>query len=83
MIHTTPAAVVHPVLSAQPAAACRPHRSSSWKVYCPAIWDRSAITMTSAAMIPQPPIQPTHGPKARAAQVNVVPQSGSGRLSSA
>ena len=28
-------------------------------------------------MIPQPPIQPVAGPNARAAQVNVVPQSGS------
>ena len=30
------------------------------------------MTMTSAAMIPQPPIQPTSGPKARDAQVKVV-----------
>ena len=41
------------------------------------------MTITSAAMIPQPPIQPTQGPNARAAQVNVVPQSGSALLSSA
>ena len=39
--------------------------------------------MTSAAMMPQPPIQPIRVPKARAAQVNVVPQSGSALLSSA
>ena len=31
---------------------------------------------------PQPAIQPTHGPKARAAQVNEVPESGIRRLSS-
>ncbi len=34
------------------------------------------MTITSAAMIPQPPIQPTLGPKAFVPQVNVVPQSG-------
>ena len=41
------------------------------------------MTMTSATMIPQPPIQPALGPKARAAQVKVVPQSGSALFSSA
>ena len=40
------------------------------------------MTMTSAAMMPQPPIQPTSGPNARDAQVKVVPQSGSALLSS-
>ncbi len=40
------------------------------------------MTMMSAAMMPQPPIQPIHGPKARPAHVNVVPQSGSASLSS-
>ena len=39
--------------------------------------------MTSAAMIPQPPIHPVLVPNARAAQVKVVPQSGSALLSSA
>jgi hypothetical protein len=39
--------------------------------------------MTSAAITPQPPIQPVQDPKARAAQVKVVPQSGSALLSSA
>ena len=39
------------------------------------------MTMTSATMMPQPPSQPA-GPNARAAQVNVVPQSGSALLSS-
>ncbi len=38
--------------------------------------------MMSAAMMPQPPIQPTTGPNARLAQVNVVPQSGSAWFSS-
>ena len=41
------------------------------------------MTMMSATMIPQPPIQPALGPKARAAQVKVVPQSGSALFSSA
>ena len=40
------------------------------------------MTMTSEAMIPQPPIHPVRGPNARAAQVNVVPQSGSRLFSS-
>ena len=38
--------------------------------------------MMSAAMMPQPPIQPVRVPNARAAQVNVVPQSGSALFSS-
>ena len=38
--------------------------------------------MTSAAMIPQPPSQPVRVPNARAAQVKVVPQSGSALFSS-
>ena len=50
--------------------------------YRPAICARLAITMTSAAMIPQPPIQPARGPNARAVQVKVVPQSGSALFSS-
>lgn len=40
------------------------------------------MTMTSAAMMPQPPSQPISGPKARDAQVNVVPQSGSALFNS-
>ncbi len=39
------------------------------------------MTMTSAATMAQPPIHPVCGPNARVAQVNVVPQSGSTRLS--
>ena len=39
------------------------------------------MTITSAAMMPQPPIQPARGPKARVAHVNVVPQSGSALFS--
>jgi hypothetical protein len=35
-----------------------------------------------AAISPQPAIQPTHGPNARAAQVNDVPESGIWRFSS-
>ena len=50
--------------------------------YWPAIWARLAMTSTSAAMMPQPPIQPVLGPNARVAQVNVVPQSGSALFSS-
>jgi hypothetical protein len=38
--------------------------------------------MMSAAMMPQPPIHPARAPNARAAQVNVVPQSGSALFSS-
>ena len=35
-----------------------------------------------AIATPQPPSHPTHGPKAFVAQVKVVPQSGTARLSS-
>lgn len=35
-----------------------------------------------ASATAHPPIQPTHGPKALAPQVKVVPQSGTARLSS-
>ena len=41
---------------------------------------RFAITMMSATMIAQPPIQPAHGPIARVTHENVVPQSGSARF---
>ena len=75
MIQMTPATMLQNALSA------RLSRPKSWKVYEPAICDRFAMTMTSAAMMPQPPIQPTLGPKARVAQVNVVPQSGSALFS--
>ncbi len=40
------------------------------------------MTITSATMMPQPPIQPATGPKALDAQVKVVPQSASALLSS-
>lgn len=40
------------------------------------------MTMMSATMMPQPPIQPVRGPKARVAQVKVVPQSALLALSS-
>ncbi len=73
-MNTTPATVTQTV-----PAACTP---TSSRKYRPAIWDRLAITMMSAAMIPQPPIHPVRGPNARAAQVKVMPQSGSAWLSS-
>src|SRR5918992_993588 len=72
-IQTTPATVVHSVLSASASAP------TSRNEYCPATCARLAMTITSAAMMPQPPSQPIHGPNARPAQVNVVPQSGSAR----
>ena len=75
MIQATPATMLQIVDSA---------RSSSPKSrnpYEPAIWARLAMTMTSAAMMPQPPIQPARGPNARVAHVKVVPQSGSALLS--
>jgi hypothetical protein len=59
------------------AAASQPNRRY---VYWPAIWARFAITITSATMIPQPAIQPTHGPNAFVPHEKVVPQSGSTRL---
>ena len=40
------------------------------------------MTRTSAATMAQPPAQPSLGPNARVAQVNVVPQSGSALFSS-
>src|SRR5580693_8529849 len=44
-------------------APADPAPTSSRK-YRPAIWARLAITMMSAAMIPQPPSQPVRGPQA-------------------
>src|SRR6185312_2127085 len=81
-IQMTPATVDHNVLVARPAAECQPRSPTNVNEYDPAICARLAITMTSEAMMPQPPSQPTTGPKARAAQVNVVPQSGSALFSS-
>ena len=46
----------------------------------PAIWARLAMTMMSATMMPQPPIQPAWGPMALVTQAKVVPQSGSARF---
>ena len=59
-----------------------PLAPKSRNLYWPLTWARLAMTRTSAAMMPQPPSQPTHGLKVRVAQVNVVPQSGSALLSS-
>ena len=64
------------------AAECQPRSPMNVNEYEPAICARFAITMTSAAMMPQPPSQPTIGPNARDPHVNVVPQSGSALLSS-
>ena len=59
------------------AAASQP---TSRNEYRPAIWARFAITITSATMIAQPPIQPAYGPIALVTHANVVPQSGSARF---
>ena len=58
-----------------------PSAPKSRNRYWPATCARLAITSTSAAMIPQPPIQPAFGPNALVAQVKVVPQSGSALFS--
>lgn len=47
----------------------------------PAISDSVAITITSAPNTAKPLTQPRRGPSARVTQANVVPQSGSIRLS--
>ncbi len=76
-IQTTPATVDHSVLSASESSPTRV------KEYLPAIAARFAMTMMSAMMMPHPPSHPARVPNARAAQVKVVPQSGSALLSSA
>src|ERR1700755_2837785 len=68
-IQTTPTAVTASVDGAS--------TPKSRNEYSPAIWARLAITIRSATMIAQPPIQPVSGPKARVAQAKVVPASGS------
>src|SRR3712207_6244378 len=74
-------------IQAQPAVvtaavwSARSDRPISLNEYWPAIWARFAITTTSAATITQPVIQPVCGPKARATQVKLVPQSGSASFS--
>ena len=73
-MNSTPRVVTAKVFSARPSALI------SRKEYLPAIWARLAITMMSATMIAQPPIQPAHGPIARVTHANVVPQSGSARF---
>ena len=75
-IHTTPTRSTQPLSALCPI----PLALKSKKTYWPAIWARLAITRMSAAMIPHPPSQPVLGPKARVAQVKVVPQSGSAAL---
>ena len=58
-----------------------PLAPKSRNTYWPAIWARLAMTRMSAATIPHPPHHPVLGPKARAPQVKVVPQSGSALFS--
>ena len=60
------------------AALCQPTRM---KRYLPAISDRVAMTITSAAKMAKPVTQPSPGPRARVTQAKLVPQSGSTRLS--
>src|SRR2546421_11473957 len=74
-IQAQPSAVTAHVLAARSDS---PNRSN---VYCPAIWARLAITMTSAATMTQPVSQPVCRPNVRATQVKLVPQSGSTSLS--
>ncbi len=76
-IQPTPTSRTQPLvgLFAMPLAPKRRNK------YEEATWARLAITRMSATTIPQPPHQPVLGPKARVAQVNVVPQSGSARFS--
>src|ERR1700709_1025375 len=81
-IQATPTSVVATTFVERSAIPGMPSSPRKVNEYDPAICARFAMTMTSAAMIPQPPIQPVFGPNARAAQVKVVPQSGSALLSS-
>src|ERR1700754_3234105 len=71
-IQTTPTAV-----TASVDGALMPNSRNEYR---PAIWARLAITIRSATMIAQPPIQPVIGPNARVAHANVVPASGSALL---
>ena len=72
-IQRTPTSRTQPLLALLPIPLALKRRKTYW----PATWARLAMTRRSAATMPQPPIQPVLGPKARAAQVKVVPQSGS------
>ena len=54
-----------------------PFQPNSRYVYCAAITDSDAITITSATKIAHPLIQPKWGPNARVVHANDVPQSGS------
>ena len=55
-------------------------RPNSEYVYAAATQARLGITITSATITPQPPIQPACGPIARVTQAKVAPQSGSTRF---
>src|SRR6516164_5053670 len=73
MIQITPPSSTQPLVALLPMPLAPNSRNTYWL----ATWARLAMTSTSAARIAQPPAQPVFGPKARVAQVNVVPQSGS------
>lgn len=75
-IQPTPTTVGQNVCPAIPAAL------NKRKKYEPAMAANFAITITSAATMAQPPIQPVRGPNARLAHVKVVPASGSASFSS-
>src|SRR5579875_1185302 len=79
-IHEMPASSTQPPEASAPIALPGPWARKN--TYCPATWARLAMTSTSEATIAQPPAQPVLGPNARAAQMNVVPQSGSALFSS-
>ena len=75
-MNSTPVAVTTSLFSASEPSPISSHR------YCPATWARLARTTMPARATPQPPSQPAQGPKARRAQMKVVPQSGMALLSS-
>src|ERR1700745_3812008 len=79
-IHKMPTSSTQPLEALPPIALFGPWMRKNR--YCPATWARLAMTRTSAATTAQPPAQPVFGPNARAAQINVVPQSGSALFSS-
>ncbi len=81
-IQSRPTIVDAQTLFARSPTAGSPKPPMKVKLYWPAMYARFAITMMSAMMMPQPPIQPVIAPNARVAQRNVVPQSGSASFSS-
>ena len=77
-MNRTPTSSTHSLVGLLPMPLAPKNRKAYW----PVTWARLAMTRTSEATMPQPPSQPTQGPKVRVAQVKVVPQSGSTLLSS-